>query len=60
MLFKLPYTERQSLIDIGLGTPKTVGNYLIELEGKGFLKSNKVGKAKLYLNHELMKVLEQG
>ncbi len=60
VLFKLPYTKRQSLMDIGLGTLKTVGNYLIELEEKGFLKSVKVGKEKLYLNHELMKVLEQG
>ena len=60
VLFKLPYTKRQSLLDIGLGTPKTVGNYLIELEEKGFLKSVKVGKEKLYLNHKLMKVLEQG
>ncbi len=60
VLFKLPYTKRQNLIDIGLGTPKTVGNYLMELEEQGFLKSIKVGKEKLYLNHELMKVLEQG
>ncbi len=60
VLFKLPYTKRQNLIDIGLGTPKTVGNYLMELEEQGFLKSIKVGKEKLYLNPELMKVLEQG
>ncbi len=60
VLFKLPYTKRQNLLDIGLGTPKTVGNYLIALEEKGFLKSIKVGKEKLYLNHELMKVLGQG
>lgn len=32
VLFKLPYTKRQNLIDINLGTPKTVGNYLIALE----------------------------
>ncbi len=58
VIFKLPYTKRKNLIDIGLGTPKTVGNYLIELEEKGFLKSVKVGKEKLYLNHKLMNILE--
>ncbi|MCK5400270.1 MAG: Fic family protein [Flavobacteriaceae bacterium] len=59
ILFRLPYTKRQFLIDAELGTPKTVGNYLIELENAGFLRSEKVGKEKLYLNHRLMAVLEQ-
>lgn len=59
IIFNLPYTKRQYLIDQGLGTPKTVGNYLIELENKGFLKSVKVGKEKLYLNDRLMEILEK-
>lgn len=58
ILFRLPYTKRQFLISAELGTPKTVGNYLIELEKAGFLRSEKVGKEKLYLNHRLMAVLE--
>jgi Fic family protein len=58
VIFRLPYTKRQFLIDAGLGTLKTVGNYLIELEKKGFLKSEKVGKEKLYLNYKLMEILE--
>jgi Fic family protein len=58
ILFRLPYTKRQFLIDAKLGTPKTVGNYLIALEEAGFLISEKVGKEKLYLNHRLMAVLE--
>ncbi|MCF8338563.1 MAG: Fic family protein [Bacteroidales bacterium] len=58
IIFKLPYTKRKFLIDAGLGTPKTVGNYLIALEEKGIMKSVKVGKEKLYLNHELMNILE--
>ncbi len=58
ILFKLPYTKRKHLIDAGLGTPKTVGNYLIELEENGFLKSVRVGKEKLYLNYRLMEILE--
>jgi len=59
ILFKLPYTKRQHLIDAGLGTAKTVGNYLIKLEEKGFLMSVRLGKEKLYLNHRLMKILEK-
>ncbi|MCC5937149.1 MAG: Fic family protein [Lunatimonas sp.] len=58
IIFRLPYTKRQSLIDAGLGTPKTVGNYLSTLEEEGFLVSKKVGKEKLYLNTPLMNILE--
>ena len=59
VIFMLPYSKRQYLIDQGLGTPKTVGNYLISLEDKGFLKSVRVGKEKLYLNYRLMEVLDK-
>jgi Fic family protein len=58
ILFRLPYTKRQHLIDENIGNPKTVGNYLIALEENGFLTSVKVGKEKLYLNHQLLKILE--
>ncbi|MBS1588809.1 MAG: Fic family protein [Bacteroidetes bacterium] len=58
ILFRLPYTKRQHLIDENIGNPKTVGNYLIALEENGFLKSEKVGKEKLYLNERLLKILE--
>jgi len=59
ILFRLPYTKRQYLINAGFGTPKTVGNYLNTLENSGFLRSVKVGKEKLYLNFRLMEMLEQ-
>ena len=59
IIFRLPYTKRQNLIDARLGNPKTVGNYLMALEDKGFLESVKVGKEKLYLNQRLMKILEK-
>jgi len=49
ILFRLPYTKRQFLINAGLGTPKAVGNYLIALEVYGFLKSYKVGKENFIL-----------
>lgn len=58
LIFKLPYTKRKHLINAGLGTPKTVGNYLIALEENGFLSSIKVEKEKLYLNKELMTILD--
>jgi Fic family protein len=58
VIFKLPYTKRQNLIDVDLGTPKTVGNYLMALEKEGFLKSVRVGKEKLYLNLPLINILE--
>jgi Fic family protein len=59
ILYRLPYTKRQHLIDENIGNPKTAGNYLQTLEANGFLKSVKVGKEKLYLNHRLLKILEQ-
>jgi Fic family protein len=58
ILFRLPYTKRQHLLDENIGNLKTVGNYLIALEENGFLKSEKVGKEKLYLNQKLLKILE--
>jgi Fic family protein len=57
IIFRLPYTKRNSLEKAGIGNLKTSGNYLKQLEDKGFLKSEIVGKEKLYLNHELMKIL---
>ena len=58
ILFRLPYTKRQHLIDENIGNLKTVGNYLIALEENGFLKSVKVGKEKLYLNQRLLDILD--
>ena len=57
LLFKLPYTKRAFLVEAGIGNPKTASLYLNELEKAGFLKSEYVGKEKLYLNTELMKIL---
>jgi len=59
ILFRLPYTKRQHLVDEHIGNAKTVGNYLMALEEKGFLKSVKVGKEKLYLNDRLLNIFEE-
>lgn len=58
-LFRLPYTKRNQLEKAGLGTIKTVGNYLKELENQGLLKSEQLGKEKLYLNFRLLEVLKR-
>ncbi|MDO9038896.1 MAG: Fic family protein [Lutibacter sp.] len=58
-LFRLPYTKRNQLKKAGLGNLKTVGNYLKELENSGFLKSELVGKEKLYLNFKLLEILKK-
>ncbi|HWK04128.1 MAG TPA: Fic/DOC family N-terminal domain-containing protein [Puia sp.] len=58
-IFKLPYTKRSHLESAGLGNLKTVGNYLKELEDSGFMKSEQVGKEKLYLNYRLLEVLKK-
>src|SRR5690606_6502984 len=38
ILFRLPYTKRQNLINESIGNAKTVGNYLMALEEKGILE----------------------
>jgi Fic family protein len=58
-LFRLPYTKRAQLVKAGLGNPKTSGNYLRELEKAGLLRSEKVGKEKLYLNYRLLNILSR-
>jgi Fic family protein len=58
ILFRLPYTKRQHLIDQNIGNSKTTGNYLNALEENGFLESIRVGKEKLYLNRRLLDILE--
>lgn len=59
VLFKLPYTKRSQLEIAGLGNIKTAGGYLKALEENGFLKSEQVGKEKLYLNYRLLELLQQ-
>jgi len=58
-LFRLPYTKRNNIAAAGIGNVKTAGNYLMNLEEKGFLKSVVVGKEKLYLNYKLMEILKK-
>jgi hypothetical protein len=59
LMFRLPYTKRNQLVKAGLGNPKTAGNYLRELEAAGFLRSEKIGEEKLYLNNRLLELLSK-
>ena len=59
ILFKLPYTKRQHLVEAKIGNLKTVGQYLMELERYGLLSAEKVGKEKLYVNRTLINILEK-
>lgn len=59
ILFRLPYVKRNFLEKAGLGNIKTSGNYLKNLEEKGFLKSVIIGKEKLYVNFTLMELLKE-
>lgn len=58
ILFRAPYTKRKFLVEEGIGSLKTVGEYLITLENAGLLDSVQVGKEKLYLNNILMDILK--
>jgi len=58
ILFRLPYTKRQHLVAGKIGNPKTAGNYLMALEASRILKSIKAGKEKLYLNEQLLNILD--
>jgi Fic family protein len=59
ILFRLPYTKRNDLVNAGIGNLKTSGNYLRELELLGILQSEKVGKEKLYINYNLIAILNR-
>ena len=57
LLFYQPYTKTLYLVERGIAERKTATDYLRELEKAGFLKSEKVGKEVLFLNHRLMRIL---
>jgi cell filamentation protein, protein adenylyltransferase len=58
-LFRLPYTKRKYLVEAGIGNLKTVGIYLQYLEKDGIIKSEMVGKERLYLNFRLLAILKK-
>ncbi len=57
LLFHQPYTKVKFLVDAGLVKRQTAAEYLKELEKVGILKSQQVGKERLYLNIKLYDLL---
>jgi Fic family protein len=57
LLFRQPYTKGQFVVDAGIAERKTAAEYLKELEKIGILRSQKVGREKLYLNLKLLELL---
>lgn len=58
VLIQRPFIKRSDLIEAKLGNPATVGKYLKELQINDFLYVEKVGKEKLYLNHQLLAAID--
>ncbi len=58
VIFMQPYCKRQFIADTGIAQLKTAGTYLAKLEKAGILKSETIGKEKLYLNKTLIAVLK--
>jgi len=59
LLFHQPYTKTQFLVEAGIAERKTATEYLRHLEKAHFLKSEKVGREVLFLNHRLFNLLSE-
>ncbi len=57
VLYGLPYCKIKFLEEAGLGTRKTVSNYLTQLEKNKVLESVKLGKEKIYINKAFYEIL---
>jgi Fic family protein len=57
LLFYQPYTKVQFLVEANIAKRQTAAEYLKELEKIGILKSQMVGKERLYLNVKLYDLL---
>jgi Fic family protein len=57
LIFNQPYTKGQFVVNAGIAERKTAAEYLKELEKIGILRSQKVGREKLYLNVKLLELL---
>lgn len=57
LIFVEPYSKTEFVVNAGIAKRQTAAEYLKELEKVGLLKSKKVGREVLYLNHNLQKIL---
>lgn len=58
LIFYRPYCKIKLLEEAGIAKRKTASNYLHEMEEKGFLQSQKVGKEKLFINTPFYDILK--
>lgn len=58
VLFKQPYVKIKFLEDAGIAKRITAGRYLNRLEALGVLKSQKVGRERLYVNKKFYEILK--
>jgi Fic family protein len=57
LLFHQPYTKARYLEEAGIAKRQAASGYLHELEKAGILKSQKIGRERLYLNRKLYVLL---
>lgn len=57
LIFEEPYSKTEFVVNAGIAKRQTAAEYLKELEKVGLLKSKKVGREVLYLNHNLQQIL---
>jgi len=60
LIFVHPYSKVSSIVDAGLAQRQTAARYLKELEKIGILKSEKIGKERIYFNQSLIRLLSEG
>jgi predicted transcriptional regulator len=54
-----PYCKIQFVVDAGISQRQTAADYLKAMEEIGILKSEKVGREKLFSNPALLKLLKE-
>jgi len=57
LLFRQPYCKIASVVNAGIAKRQTASVYLQELERVGVLRSEQVGRERIYLNPRLLEVL---
>jgi len=59
LIFVQPYCKIQFVVDAGISQRQTAADYLKAMEEIGVLKSEKVGREKLFSNPALLKILKE-
>ncbi len=57
IIFSRPYARIQNLVEAKIARRQTAAEYLRQLESIGILKSKKIGRELVFINHQMMQVL---